>query len=159
MSNKDKLLEACWHTLGQIVEDDSDIKVIEFLVQGRPLIKKNSKNFFKGRLIGSKKYQEGKKPALLEMQMQMNLLKASGIQFPITDNVITQLMYGYDKGPMADVSNLCEAYHDFAQELGIIENDRNIASTLPCIRVKSDTCWTRLRIFYGKSINKVAEEK
>jgi hypothetical protein len=159
MSNKDRLLEACWYTLGQIIKDDEDIKCIEFLIQGRPLIKKNGKNFSKGNVYGNKNYEEGKDYAMMQMQIQKNLLRASGISFPIADNTITQLMYGYDKGQMADVSNLCEAYHDFAQELKIIDNDKNIATTLPCIRVKSDSCWTRLRIFYGKSINKIVEAK
>ena len=159
MENKEKLLQACWDTLGQVVKDDKDIKCIEFLIQGRPLIKKNGKNFFKGRLIGNKRYMDGKKDAMSQIQIQKNLLQASGIKFPIEDMIITQLMYGYDKGPFPDVSNLCEAYHDFAQELEIIDNDKNISTTLPCIRIKSDSCWTRLRIFYGKSISKVSEAK
>lgn len=159
MSNKETLLQACWDTLGQIIENDNDIKCIEFLIQGRPVIKKNGRNFGKGNNYGNKRYEQEKDSILMQMQIQKNLLRASGIKFPIEDCVITQLMYGYDKGPYPDVSNLCEAYHDFAQKLEIIDNDKNIATTLPCIRIKSDSCWTRLRIFYGKSIKKISEAK
>lgn len=157
VSNKDVLLKACWDTLGKIVTDGADIKCVEFLISGRPLIKKNGKNFGKGYCYGNKRYEAGKEDALREMEMQKNQLTWKGVKFPLPGHYISQLMYGYADKKMGDVSNLCEAYHDFAQNLGIIANDTNIATTLPCIRVKSDSFWTRLRIFYGASINKLME--
>lgn len=160
MDNKELFLKSCWDTLGKIVTDGQDIQCIEFLISGRPLIKKNGKNFGKGRFYGNKCYEEGKDPALMEMEMQKNKFTWHGnIKFPLEGSYITQFMYGYKGDRMGDVSNLCEAYHDFAQELEIITNDANIATTLPCIRVKTDSYWTRMRIFYGTSINKIMEDK
>ena len=114
---------------------------------------------------------QGKKAYLQSLQFQKLVLQQKlGKIFPITGPIIIGYVFQVDDMRLADLSNMVEAPNDFMQSatekrkdgIGIIDNDSQIVSYLPPIRIlkRGEKEKTYIRIYYNlNGVEKIIEEK
>lgn len=102
-----------------------------FSLAGRVRSKKNSKQMIlrggKPRIISSSAFQAWETQARAELFLQKRSLENAGQVFPIKGNLCLTISFGMKgRAHEPDLSNLIEGPQDLLQELGVIENDKQI---------------------------------
>jgi hypothetical protein len=149
------------------VDFNQDIPYIDLCLEAPAIVKKNRANIGINRKTGgvfvgkNAQYEEFKKYYMDSLMIQKYGLKAKlGNIFPIRGPIILAYIFQVpNMKSLGDLSNLVEAPNDFLQEpkgkrtqcVGIIEDDKNIVSYLPPIRLlrPNEPAKTFIRIYYN----------
>ena len=146
------------------INGNTTFKVLEFKIDGRPLILKNNKQIFvnpktnRPVVLKNKNYEANIKDVHKTLEMQ-RMKYRNDIEFPIKACFVAYEFH-YGNKIMGDITNLYEAPNDAMQHVGILEDDKLIATTLPSCRV-IDKKWegSIIRIYVPDKLSHIVEEK
>lgn len=112
-------------------------------IPGRPPSKKNTKKFFRGRVIYSKQFREWEKIALTILKPEKMIDEAINAKFTF---------HFKNRQAEADVSNLIEAPQDALQKANVISDDRLIHVVIGK-KVFDGTEGTKIELFTSEEFN------
>ena len=121
--------------MDKFLSDNCEV-LYECIIGGRPIVKKNTKRFARGKVYYSEKFKIWESSALSELP---------AIRDTITEPAILQLGFLFkDRQGEPDVSNLVEGVQDVLQKAEIIKDDKlfhhiyayKLFGVAPCTRVR-----------------------
>lgn len=125
-------------------------KFIKFIIPGRPLVLKNSRQIIKTKngfkIIKNIKVLKEMDKIIKILKDQKNKYEQQGLKFPLSTCILKYKFYYTDK-KMGDLSNLIEAPNDFLQKAKIIKDDKLIYTILPSYRILSNIAQTIIYIY------------
>lgn len=99
--------------------------LFEVTIPGRPIVKKNTKKFGRGKVYYSPQYMAWEEQALLYLALALKSPKFIE-RFPIKYPVKVQYVFTFKNKICGDVSNYIEGPQDALVKAGILKDDRLI---------------------------------